>query len=180
MQCLLHPLYKGKKKQGLRYSSIIGCICDVIYQETTRLSHMLSSTKTYTTWADMKHRCNSPDHKSAKHYYYRGITYEDRWEIFDNFLEDMGCKPPNTHLDRINNDLGYTKNNCRWATIRQSQLNKRFKDNKDKLPKGIRIIKGGGYNVRAKLKYMETNLGTFKTLEEAIEARYKWEIEHAN
>lgn len=48
---------------------------------------------------------------------------------FENFLEDMGERPENTTLDRRNNNEGYTKANCRWATIAEQNTNQRPRKN---------------------------------------------------
>lgn len=50
---------------------------------------------------------------------------DPRWADFVNFLADMGERPPNTTLDRIDNEKGYWKDNCRWATHEQQHNNKR-------------------------------------------------------
>lgn len=64
----------------------------------------------------MKERCLNPKHKAYKAYGGRGITVCKRWLVFENFLEDMGERPEGKTLDRKDNDKGYTKSNCRWAT----------------------------------------------------------------
>jgi hypothetical protein len=128
----------------------------------------------------MKNRCNSPDGPLSKWYYTKGIRYDPRWESFDAFFEDMGLKPDDTHLDRIDGNKGYSKDNCRWATYRVSFLNRGSNKNKFKLPAGIRINAAGNYAVRAKYKGKELSLGTYADLDTATQVRKEWEGLHDN
>jgi hypothetical protein len=74
----------------------------------------------YDTWVGLSQRCHNPNNPRYKDYGAKGITVCDRWrgdDGFKNFLEDMGPRPSPKHsLDRRDNDLGYCKENCRWAT----------------------------------------------------------------
>ena len=77
-------------------------------------------TRTYRIWEGVRHRC-----KHHPEYAGRGITCDPRWARFENFLADMGEAPPGLTLDRIDNDGGYSKANCRWATYSQQNANQR-------------------------------------------------------
>jgi hypothetical protein len=74
---------------------------------------------TYVSWYAMKRRCDNPNHDAYKFYGAVGITYDPRWNIFENFLADMGERPYGRTLDRIDGTLNYYKENCRWATKRE-------------------------------------------------------------
>ena len=80
--------------------------------------HGYYGTPTYKSWSEMKHRCNYNIKK------YRDVTYCDRWNSFINFLEDMGERPDNTTLDRIDFNGNYEPGNCRWAINEIQQNNK--------------------------------------------------------
>jgi len=83
---------------------------------------------TYYSWEAMKKRCLYPKHIAYDRYAGRGITICDRWlESFENFLADMGERPKELTLDRIDNDGNYEPGNCRWATRSQQVLNQRKK-----------------------------------------------------
>lgn len=79
----------------------------------------------YKIWSSMKERCHNPNNKHYNDYGGRGIKVCDRWLKFENFLADMGDRPNGLSLDRIDNDMGYSKDNCRWATMMEQGGNKR-------------------------------------------------------
>lgn len=72
----------------------------------------------------MKGRCQNPNHPSWKWYGAKGVKVCDRWQIFENFLEDMGSKPVNSSIDRIDSSRGYEPGNCRWASHKEQGRNK--------------------------------------------------------
>lgn len=84
-----------------------------------------SHKKTYASWQAMRKRCNSTWHPAYHRYGGRGIAICERWNFFQNFLEDMGERPEGMSLDRINPNKGYEPGNCRWATWKEQNNNKR-------------------------------------------------------
>jgi len=87
--------------------------------------HGMKKTPIYRSWSCMLSRCTNKKLSGYKNYGGRGITVCKRWYDFKNFYEDMGDRPKDCTLDRIDNDKGYCKENCRWATLEQQSMNKR-------------------------------------------------------
>lgn len=85
----------------------------------------MAGTQVHNSWKGMKTRCDNPKANTYINYGARGISYDPRWKEFKNFLEDMGERPENMSLDRIDNEKGYSKENCRWATASQQLKNRR-------------------------------------------------------
>lgn len=109
---------------------IKSCGCAQFENISQRITHGCSRgggvSPEYSTWAAMKTRCLNPNTNCWERYGGRGITLDERWMSFENFLEDMGPKPSQKHsIDRIDNNKGYNKENCRWVTDEIQRMNKR-------------------------------------------------------
>jgi hypothetical protein len=89
-------------------------------------THGMFGTPTYHVWNSMKERCYNPDNCNYHRYGGRGISICKKWrESFSEFFKDMGVKPPNLSIERINNEKGYYKSNCKWATVKEQAANRR-------------------------------------------------------
>lgn len=112
-------LYSGKTKS-----------CGCLMRERTsqaNTKHGMFGTPVYSAWSSAIARCHNVNDKDYPKYGGRGITVCDRWrESFENFYADMGDKPSPQHsIDRVDNSLGYSSDNCRWATHTTQNNNRR-------------------------------------------------------
>jgi hypothetical protein len=133
-------------------SGVKSCGCLLAYKNTLRpsrdsvnITHGESGTKSsarsreYIAWSSMIQRCTNPKHASFIRYGGSGITVCERWiNSYELFLLDMGRKPsPHHSIDRIDVLLGYSPENCRWATMDMQQNNRT--NNRTVLFEGDRI-----------------------------------------
>ena len=79
----------------------------------------------YNTWRNMMARCYNENNTNYHNYGGRGIKVCDRWHDFFAFALDVGKRPKKLTLERIDNDKGYTPNNCCWTTMKQQSANRR-------------------------------------------------------
>ena len=97
------------------HTSSCGCL-RVETASHTRVIHGMYKTRIHRIWQSMLARCSNPNNSRHKFYLEKGITVCDKWLTFEGFYEDMADGyDDKLSIDRINNDKGYYKENCRWA-----------------------------------------------------------------
>jgi hypothetical protein len=94
--------------------------CSNKIKSRNNITHGKSYTPTYKIWNQMHQRCDNPNTKFFYRYGGRGISVCERWNEFRNFLKDMGERPPNMDLDRIDNEGNYEQSNCRWISHKEN------------------------------------------------------------
>jgi hypothetical protein len=146
--------------------------------------HDQSGTPTYSSYDHMRARCLITEGLIAKSYYEKGITVCDRWKEdngkgYENFLEDMGERPEGTSIDRIDNDKGYYKENCRWSSKSEQNYNRKSSLKNKSGSIGV-MMKKKTKTWRAYISKdgVRIELGHYKTFQQACEVREAAEREY--
>lgn len=118
---------------NLRSGSTRSCGCLAAEVASIRQTqHGLNDFRPHRIWTMMKNRCDSEKSNAWERYGGRGIGYSSSWDIFENFWKDMGDGyADDLTLDRVDSNMNYCKENCRWVSQTLQTRNRgRFKNNK--------------------------------------------------
>jgi hypothetical protein len=109
------------KVTRVKHNATLSCGC---FRNPT-VKHGFHNTPTYKSWRAAKERTLNTRSKDYLRYGGAGIGFSGKWLDFADFLADMGPRPNDTTLDRIDPTKGYEPGNCRWATVMQQARNRR-------------------------------------------------------
>lgn len=123
----------------------------------------------YQVWKDMRRRCFQTNSKVFERYGGRGIEISHDWDCFYTFLSDIGRRPSGDYsLERIDNNKGYSKDNCRWASRIEQQNNRR----------NTLVVEYLGIKKPLREWCRDFGIDRFCTIEKRIK-KYGWSIERA-
>jgi hypothetical protein len=113
----------------LRHEKIASCGCLKASKTSDGISK--SNHPLYHTWKSMHFKCTNRRHKGYEGCGALGIRVCERWHDFNAFIEDMGARPKNTMLTRIDLKKNFSKENCAWLTALQKRTLHTPKHNDD-------------------------------------------------
>lgn len=142
----------------------------------------LRQNKFFMTWYNMRNRCFNINNKRYKDYGGRGISVCEEWLDIRNFVDWAEKTHPNIDglsLDRIDNDKGYSPDNCRWTDATTQCVNQRIKKNNTSGFVGVYWNnKNNNWRTFIYVSNARFNIGSFPTLEEAVLARDNYIVEN--
>ena len=147
-----------------------------------RITHGLTHHNFYGTWRQMVQRCTNPKHKNYGDYAERGITVCEEWLDIKNFIAWAESTHPNIEgytLDRIDNDKGYSPENCTWSDKTTQNINQRKREDNTSGYVGIYWNKASKkWDAKIGVNNKLVNIGTFPLIENAVQARDNYIIEN--
>lgn len=169
-------LRNGKSQSCGCYCVEVGKSGGVGYATT----HGKSSSQVYNIWTLMVQRCTNEKCNGYENYGGRGVTVCQQWlESFEKFYEDMGDKPDGYSLDRIDNEKGYSKNNCKWSTRHEQSINTRKYKSNSSGRTGVYLNKSNGmWFSQIQSHGVSYRSKDFPKFEDAVAARELLELTH--
>ena len=173
--------YCRKEFEAVTYSikrkNTKSCGCQ---KYTGLITHGVTKHRLYYIWFGLVDRCTSIKNNRYKDYGGRGITVCEEWLDVKNFIEDMyPSYMEGLSLDRIDNDKGYSLDNCRWADRTTQAINRRIQKNNTSGFVGVSYHNGKArWAASAEVNYKKVHIGYYSTIEEAVQARDNYIIEN--
>lgn len=134
----------------------------------SRYKHGLSRSRPYSIWNGMHTRCTNKKSNSYHVYGAKGIEMSKDWLKFENFWKDMKSTYfEGATIDRIDNEKGYCKENCKWSTTREQNHNRSV----------VSLYENNGKKLSS--YEWDKELGLQKGTVEARIKRYGWSVERA-
>ena len=161
--------------QSVKNGGTISCGC-----RAGGVTHGVTKHRLYYIWFGLVDRCTNPNHNRYKDYGGRGITVCEEWLDVKNFIEDMyPSYMEGLSLDRIDNDKGYSLDNCRWADRTTQAINRRIQKNNTSGFVGVSYHNGKArWAASVEVNYKKVHIGYYSTIEEAVQARDNYIIEN--
>ena len=165
---------KDVRGTHLRTGASKSCGCQTKKQNT---KHGYSGTPEYRAYYNMMKRCYNPKDVAYPNYGGRGIKVCEKWRSsFEAFLADLGPRPGKGYsVDRIRVDEDYGPENCRWATASEQEHNKRVRKDSPVGYRGVYQKANGKFVAQIYANGTTHRIGTFETLEQAVNARQEAE-----
>ena len=149
---------------------------------TSKRTHNLTRHPLAKTWYNMKNRCYNPKFTRYKDYGGRGITVCEEWLDIRNFVDWVENKSnwaEGLTLDRIDNDKGYTPDNCTFSTRTIQSINQRQQSNNTSGYAGVAWVKSREkWSAKINIFKRGKHIGYYETIEEAVQARDNYIIEN--
>ena len=162
---------KDVRLGNLVTGKVTSCGCLVKELGHAKKKHGKAHSAEWSVWKGIIRRCTKPHDKSYPFYGGRGITVCEEWLVFENFWRDMGNRPsPDMQIDRVDNEKGYSKDNCRWVSKAENMHNRRTFKNSTSGITGVRP-KRKRWLAELKLNGVKVLSQEFSTIDEAISAR---------
>lgn len=163
--------FKDVRTNDLTSNKTRSCKCLLIDRnKELKPTHGMSQTKEFNIWKGMRQRCENSNDPKYPIYGGRGITVCERWSSFAAFFEDMGPCRKGFSIERVDNNAGYSPENCTWAD-KYTQANNKNNKNRTSNVAGIQVTPTGKYLARISIDGFSKYLGQYTHIEDAIAVR---------
>jgi len=124
----------NNKVKDYYFPNISNVACLGVYDKNNLSSNLFKNI--LSTWKSMVNRCYYKKNQNYKYYGEKGIYVDDRWLVFEYFVEDISklenyCEKlanlSEYTIDRIDVDGPYTLKNCKWSSKKEQARNRRWR-----------------------------------------------------